>query len=335
MKRILVTLLKIGVPITLIWWVVNQADERTWRQMVEQPKNWKFLVLALCTCMTCVLLSYIRWYFLVRALDLPFRLRDAFRLGFLGYMFNFVSLGAVGGDLFKAFFIAREQKERRAEAVATVVIDRIVGLYALLVLATFAILLTDAHKTGVAQIRDICYAAFICTGVGAIGILALLIPGFTTGVVSNYLSNLPHVGRLLERLIGAIRMYRQRFGVVLLAGIMSLGIHSLMALGLFFIAEGLPGRTPTLRSHFILIPLAALTGALPLPAAGLGAFEFAVDKLYVTYDAVVKPGQGLLVALTYRMITVVIALIGWCYYVRARKELADLVKAAKAEEQME
>ena len=63
---------------------------------------------------------------------LPFRIRDAFRLSFLSYLLNFVSVGSVGGDLFKAFFIAREQPGRRTEAVATVVVDRIVGLYGLL-----------------------------------------------------------------------------------------------------------------------------------------------------------------------------------------------------------
>ncbi len=56
-----------------------------------------------------VSLTFVRWYLLVRALGLHFRLLDAFRLGFLGYLFNFVSVGSVGGDLFKAIFIAREQ----------------------------------------------------------------------------------------------------------------------------------------------------------------------------------------------------------------------------------
>ena len=97
---------------------------------------------------------------------------------------------------------------------------------------------------------------------------------------------------------------------------------------------GLPGRTPGFGAHFILVPLAGLTGALPLPAAGLGAFEAAIDYLYVQFPpvgAVVAPGQGLMVALAYRMITVVIALIGWCYYLAARKEVAKWMQAAEAD----
>ena len=86
-----------------------------------------------------VSLTFVRWYLLVRALGLNFRLLDAFRLGFLGYLFNFVSVGSVGGDLFKAIFIAREQPGRRTEAVATVLVDRVVGVYALVLLTSTVI----------------------------------------------------------------------------------------------------------------------------------------------------------------------------------------------------
>ena len=52
-----------------------------------------------------MLLTFIRWYYLVRALDLPFTLREALRLGFLGYLFNLMPMGIVGGDLLKAVML--------------------------------------------------------------------------------------------------------------------------------------------------------------------------------------------------------------------------------------
>ena len=108
-------------------------------------------------------------------------MRDAFRLGFLGYLMNFVSLGSVGGDLFKAVFIAHEQPGKRAEAVATVFIDRVVGLYGLFVVATIAILCTGQLQTAVEQVRIISIGTLAGTVVGAVGILALLVPGVTSG----------------------------------------------------------------------------------------------------------------------------------------------------------
>src|SRR5262249_13835966 len=77
-----------------------------------------------------LLLTFVRWYVLVRAQGLPFKLSDALRLGMAGFFFNSFLPGAVGGDILKAMFLAREQS-RRAVAVATVVMDRVIGLWAL------------------------------------------------------------------------------------------------------------------------------------------------------------------------------------------------------------
>ena len=68
-----------------------------------------------------------RWFLLVRAQNLPFTLTNAMRLGMVGNYFNTLLPGAVGGDVIKAVFLAREQS-RRAVAIATIILDRIIGL---------------------------------------------------------------------------------------------------------------------------------------------------------------------------------------------------------------
>ena len=55
---------------------------------------------------------------------------------------------------FKAVFIAREQHGKRAEAVATVVIDRLIGLYVLFVVASVAALWTGMATTDVCSPRN-------------------------------------------------------------------------------------------------------------------------------------------------------------------------------------
>ena len=67
---------------------------------------------------------------LVRAQDLPFTLPNAMRLGLVAFFFNAFLPGSIGGDIVKAAFLAKEQS-RRTVAVATVIIDRAVGLWGL------------------------------------------------------------------------------------------------------------------------------------------------------------------------------------------------------------
>ncbi len=330
-KKILVGCLKYGVTAALVAWVVRDAlSHDKFREMIEQPKDWSLLLAAWAVCLTAVSITFVRWYLLVRALQLPFRLRDAFRLGFLGYLLNFVSLGSVGGDLFKAVFIAREQPGRRTEAVATVVVDRMFGLYGLLIVATIAIVMTGQQRSGDQVIWLVSRATLICTGLGGMFIVAMLTPGFTNGAVSKMLAGLPRIGPFFGKLIAAVRIYRRRPLTLLVAGVMSVGVHVLFTFGIYLIARGLPGTAPSLAKHFVVVPLALVASALPLPLGSLGAFEKMFDFLYF-HVAGATPGQGILVAVGYRAVTIVIALVGMWFYLAGRREVGELLHDAQSD----
>ena len=79
------------------------------------------------------MLTFARWHQLVRAQGLTFSLRDAVRLGFIGNVFNLVIPGAVGGDVIKAAFLCRMQPDKKPQAVASMVLDRILGLLGLFI----------------------------------------------------------------------------------------------------------------------------------------------------------------------------------------------------------
>jgi len=165
-KKYLVPLLKFAIPVVIIVWLLVRVPEDQLQLLRQRPKDWPMLVTAFFVVLGAVCLTFVRWYFLVRALNIPFRMRDAFRLGFLGYLLNFVSAGAVGGDLFKAFFLAREQPDRTAEAVATVIVDRMIGLYALLLL-TSGVILTTGIPSQTAEVTTICRMTLAFSAAGA------------------------------------------------------------------------------------------------------------------------------------------------------------------------
>ena len=131
-----------------------------------------------------------RWYFLVRALDIEFKLKDAFRLGFIGYFSNFLSLGVVGGDAIKAIFISRERPDKKPEAVSSVVLDRIMGLYALTVvcaLASFAgTQVAESAEETAAALQKISEVSLAISAIGAIvGLLLIFVPALTGTAVQE------------------------------------------------------------------------------------------------------------------------------------------------------
>lgn len=344
MKRVATNLLKFGVSGAILAFLIhraaNDAEFMTHFHHLRTSldEKWPRFVLAWSVILASLVISIVRWHLLVVTLDLPFRYRDAFRLGFLGYLFNFVSLGNVGGDLFKAIFVAREHPGHRAEAVASVVVDRVIGLYGLFIVAAIAVVAGGlTFVTEPAVVRVVVQATLIGTLVGGVGIVMMLIPGFTNGALSELLAGLPRVGPLFARLIGAIRIYRKRLSVLVVALLLSVAVHGCSTIGCWLIATSLPGAVPPLTSQFIAVPLAMLAGALPLPMMGLGAVELVMDTLYQRLPAAgeIPPGQGLLVAVGFRVISILNAGVAMIVYLTSRRDLETLDLQADVASELE
>lgn len=334
MKKLGVAVVKYGVSLGIVGWLLWDArGNQLFATLVQSRKDWGLLALAWLACFAAVAATFVRWFLLVRALGLSFSLRDAFRLGFLGYLFNFVSFGGVGGDLIKAIFVARQMPGRRAEAVATVAIDRLIGLYFLFILASGSLLLTGQLTSPAVQVRVIGQAALACTGLGAVALVLLLVPGVTNGRLSQALARLPRIGTTLHKLILAVRIYRTRAGVLTAAGILSLVVHACNSVGIYLAAHGILPEAPSLAAHLVAVPLAMVTGVLPLPVGGLGAFEGVLEFMYrhIPSGLAIVKGSGLLAAFAYRLITLAIAAVGMCYYLACRREVVSLVQAAEQE----
>lgn len=314
MTKKLVKLLKFAVPLVVIGWLVTTIDPAQAAALRDRPKQWGLLAASCVIAFCAVSLTFVRWYLLVRVVALNLTLRDAFRLSFVGYLANFVSAGSVGGDLFKAFFIAREQPQRRAAAVATVLVDRMIGLYALLVVATLALLVgrVASESPALQAISRLTYAA---TALGGMGVMLILIPGFTHGQCTRWISQLPKAGPLLERMIAAVRIYRDQRTIMAGILVLSMLVHAMLAFSIFLLAHGLFGAAPSLGDHLIIVPLSCVAGAVPLTPAGLGSFEIAMDELYRMVPATGPSSvSGVLIALAYRLATILIAATGVVFF---------------------
>jgi len=335
-KKTLITLLKFGISFAILAYLfIKTSQDKDFESLVKQPKNWSLMVVACALAMSAILITFIRWYLLVLSLNLPFSLKDAFRLGFIGYLFNFMTLGVVGGDAVKALFVARQIPQRKPEVVATVLIDRVIGLFALFFVASMAFMFVDFStikandQGGIDAVRRTAQVAFGLTMSGLLFFCLLLLPKSLIGSLLERLAGIPVIGKTIAKLINAIRAFRYKLRLLLVAMLMSLCVHSLNTASVYVIACGLPGDQPTLGTHFVIVPISMLAGAIPLPG-GLGAFEYALDFLYRCVSTVtMTKSQGFVIALGYRVITILIAVIGVVYYLTSRREMSQLLEEAK------
>jgi len=274
-------------------------------------------------------LAMIRWHLLMRALHIPMRLRDTLRLGFLAHLLNFVSPGQVGGDLFKALFVAREQPEQRTEAVATIVVDRVCGLLGLLLVASVA-----TASLGIARLPDplpaIVRVIWFTTAFGLSAVTLALLPGVATRRWARWLERLPRVGRLLKRLLSALQMYQSQRAVLAIVGTLSLGVHLATAAGVYCVSAGLYREVPTWAEHLVISPLAGSVAALPLTPGGLGSFELAFSFLYDRFTPPAAQGRGLIVGIVVHLAIISCAVFGVFFYWLNHREVQQLLRSADA-----
>ena len=97
--------------------------------------HWPGLSVSLVFMGMTILLGVIRWRMVLKLQGLALPFGRATEISLVAHFFNSFLLGSTGGDLLKAYYAARETHHKKAEAVTTVFIDRLVGLFAMLLFA--------------------------------------------------------------------------------------------------------------------------------------------------------------------------------------------------------
>ena len=157
------------------WGWCSGRTARRFATVFAHPLDLRLLGLGVLIFQCSLLITYVRWYLLVRVIEPRFTLRSTMLLGFIGYVFNLVIPGAVGGDFIKAAYLVR-MHIKKTQAIASMVIDRILGLLGLFVLAA-AGGSGGLERVDSSEVRKLIVAAWIATGAGVPGAGRDLHPG--------------------------------------------------------------------------------------------------------------------------------------------------------------
>jgi uncharacterized membrane protein YbhN (UPF0104 family) len=334
-KRIVFTLLQYLLAFGLLGWVVysNWAPptgvglKDIWQKHVVQgqPIHAQFLLIGALVYTISILLTLMRWYLLVRAQDLPFKVSDALRLGMVGFFYNTFLPGSVGGDAVRAAVLAREQS-RRTVAVATVIMDRVIALWGLI---WFVALLGSAfwaagmlNGPGEGAAKMIVKTAGVIVGVtAAIWVGLGFLPQRRADIFAGRLARVPKIGGNLAELWRATWLYRLRPKSIALTLALSWVGHVGFVLAFYCFARTLWDKTnpiPTLTEHFLLVPIGLVIQAAPLFPGGAGIGEMGFGGLYVLLAGKSAEASGVAASMVQRVCCWVLGLVGFVIYQRMR-----------------
>jgi uncharacterized membrane protein YbhN (UPF0104 family) len=318
---LVINLALVALAFGLLGLVIHQNADKI-HEVFSRHLDLRLLVVGEAIYLIATMSTFVRWYLLVRVIDPRFTLRAATLLGFIGIVFNLVMPGGVGGDLIKAAYLVR-MRIKKTQAVASMVIDRVVGLLGLFALASIAGVF--AWGLAPANVRRLIMAAWTALALGVIG-LAVIFSQIVTRSFPGLASSRSRLGLIISELREMSRTYRGRLDVVLFAGTLAVFNHSLNVLAFYLVGWMLYGNgmPTTLAQHFLMVPLTLFTLVVPVPGAGLGVTEEAADQLLKLVD---HP-SGFLAMIGFRVIMYGSGLVGACVYLAKLNEVRGLTAQA-------
>ncbi len=283
MSRRLVFVVRCLLSIALIAFVLRKVD---WPQLLGIVYQIHLAWALLASSLTSVLvIGYAaRWRLFLRAKGIPLPTTTILVLTWAGQFFNTILPGSTGGDLLKIYQVCRLNPERRADAAATVLVDRLTALVALLLLAVVGLVLNPIALKLVRSENVISPHVFGW-------IVAFLI---FAAVVGSLLYRTSHgllwTGRVL-RTFRSAKSFLLSPGRWLLAFAWALAMHVVTVLIAYLFATAL-GISITPIQMLIIVPVVAVFIMLPVTINGHGLREVLLIAYFSQFGATASGSSG-------------------------------------------
>jgi len=315
MKDRLVTALKIVVSLALVAYLFTRVDLSKVGEVLARARP-GYLLLALLLYFAAIALNAVRWQVVLRAQQISVPLRALLEYQFVGVFFNNFLPANVGGDVMRGYGLAR-YTERGAEAAVSVVVDRVVGLFAFMSTAVVAALIA-VRATGQTSLRQVALAAAVTLVIIGLGFVLLLSRRLRAWLGRLFRWRpLARLAPLYDRLSRSFDAYRGSGRDLGLAFAIGLAIVFLTNFVNWFVFQAFGGGASLL--HICLFnPLIAFVLLIPISIGGLGLNQSA----YVFFFGLVGVPEPLTLAvsLIMQVIIYVSSLPGGVLWWKARRK---------------
>lgn len=325
MKNKLMILLKLAIAAGLLFWLIEKGelDFRQLNLLITMPAI-GFLAAFYWLVGPCILGS-LRWLLLLKGAGYKITWFQAFKLQLTGFFFNSAMPGAVGGDLVKVIYVIRGNPHMgKTPAMMSILIDRVIGLGGLFSIGMVLALSSWPTLSTIDSLGPLLYG-LIGLNLGVLIFFLIALYHYRGDDPFQRLLSIKIPGlSILEKLYGAIRVYRYKRAYFVSCFIISLVIQG-MSLGLFyFIAVNVLSPTPNLNFSAIasIFPIGMLTAALPIAPGGLGVGHVAFDRLF---EAVGLSG-GANIFNIFTLSQLALNLTGVIAYLRMKKNIQPIAE---------
>ncbi len=305
------TILRISIGIglmTLLIWRLDLGKILANIRSIELH----YLLYAFIPYFLFIIVSAWRWQVLLnyKRFNIPFG--RTLGIYFIATFFNNFLPTTIGGDVMRVLY---SMKQRRADALATVLVDRILGFVGLFVFAFFAVLYLFIIKD------QSEFLPFIIIGLVSIVLITYL---FFSERAYNRLSPIVQkvkilkLGERLNRLHEAATDFSGAWSTIIVCIAYSVVIQALLAIGPFLVMLGMSTSKVTVLPFFIYVPIINVVSMIPISFNALGVREYFYVLLFARVGFVAETAVA--ISLVSFFLYFVLSLVGGVFFIFFKKQ---------------
>lgn len=238
-----------------------------------------YVLLAIVIFAPVTLLQGWRLWIMMRAQDIQISLWECIKISYGGNFLNYVfMIGTTSGDVFKAYCAASHTDTHKTEAVATIFLDRAVGLVGLLMVMTVAGLGFSSDPL----VRRIGAIAFVACALLFVGLALFTAKWLRAIVPAGLIGRMPGADHFRRGFEATCRLSQHRgmvFGAIGLAAVLqSIAIGAFVACAR---ALHMDFTGDKVWDYFSFIATGHVVAAIPISAQGLGTMELTYKTLFL------------------------------------------------------
>lgn len=292
----------------LYYWHV--IDLGALRVLVARPD---ILALSLAASLANIPLEALRWHILLRAQGLDLRLGRTTRILATSIFFANFLPGGAGGDLIRGVYIYKATQGRRASALLSIMVDRLIGLVAFVLLGLGA-MLTRPSNGASAGALELALIALSVAFIAAL-VVVFLYGHHVAQALQRLLSGRSaRLAQIIEDTGAALRQYGRdprRMGLALLLSVVIVGFA---VAPIVLIAQAMPFAGPSPLDYGIAGLYALIANSLPITPGGLGIGEGAFASACLMLAPQAAPAAYGTIFLAFRCVFMLSTLPGLAAY---------------------
>ncbi len=214
----------------------------------------------------------------------------------VGTFFNLFLPGTVGGDVIKAYYLYKGT-QKRGDSLVSVFMERYMGMFALILIATIAMI------SGYEYVK----------GTFAIKFFIIILTAFITGTI--FVSFFPY--EIFYKRLRAVRLNIRDFifhkRIFFITLFLSIVVQALGNFIVFLLAKSINIELPV-GIHFLFVPIITVISMIPVSFSGIGLREYLFLHFYGLVG--ITEEKAVTLSILWFMVMTITGIVGMFFYIK-------------------